>query len=534
MSPPVLLPPSLLFNQDKPFTEIDVNELKYCSYGYVYDPQRLTCVPVRCRTGHVLIDGYRCRRAFAVYLLTFITNATLRDEYSNNVSVEIRELLENYSLNTTNVEISSLYIIEREVFVLANFSSSSFTDLEWNELNSSLSVLNVTFVYKGIIFTTRNSTFATLISDNNELRCPQIEYNSNEYNVSSDGLVTVLSSGESYNRSQYTLSKNKSSIFVCSTFRREFNETTTIKVWDYSQPYAIFSASVSIATAIVCFILFVTYVGFKDLRTYPGLCIAGYALSLGFSFTFMVIGLGWVENKAACTSMGFLLHFFQLSHFAWSSVIAINLVKTFVTVDMRNVEEIRKTALKRFAKASFFAWGISAVVCVVCLALQYVTTVNITYSSDRLCWIQPDLAVLVAFGIPVAVVLVFNFSCFVVLSFVVRKQLKQAARLTELVAKSSALAKIQKQIRIFLGTFALLGLTFILAYVAVLTDEEWLWYCFTVANLFQAVTLLVVFALNRKVRKLFGKALRLTKHREYQTSNSYSRKKSNETAMTAL
>ena len=403
--PPVLLPPSLLFNQDKPFTEIDVNELKYCSYGYVYDPQRLTCVPVRCRTGHVLIDGYRCRRAFAVYLLTFITNATLRDEYSNNVSVEIRELLENYSPNTTNVEISSLYIIEREVFVLANFSSSSFTDLEWNELNSSLSVLNVTFVYKGIIFTTRNSTFATLISDNKELRCPQIEYNSNEYNVSSDGLVTVLSSGESYNRSQYTLSKNESSIFVCSTFRREFNETTTIKVWDYSQPYAIFSASVSIATAIVCFILFVTYVGFKDLRTYPGLCIAGYALSLGFSFTFMVIGLGWVENKAACTSMGFLLHFFQLSHFAWSSVIAINLVKTFVTVDMRNVEEIRKTALKRFAKASFFAWGISAVVCVVCLALQYVTTVNITYSSDRLCWIQPDLAVLVAFGIPVAVVL---------------------------------------------------------------------------------------------------------------------------------
>ena len=121
-----------------------------------------------------------------------------------------------------------------------------------------------------------------------------------------------------------------------------------------------------------------------------------------------------------------------------------------------------------------------------------------------------------------------------VLSFVVRKQLKQAACLTELVAKSSALAKIQKQIRIFLGTFALLGLTFILAYVAVLTDEEWLWYCFTVANLFQAVTLLVVFALNRKVRKLFGKALQLTKHREYQTSNSYSRKKSNETAMTAL
>ena len=531
VSPPVLLPPSLLFNQDKPFTEIDVNELKYCSYGYVYDPQRLTCVPLTCRSGHVLVDGYRCRRAFAVYLLTFKTNATLKDE-SNNVSLEIKELLENYYPNTT-VEISSLYVIEKEVFVLANFSSSSFTDLEWSELNSTLTLLNVTFVYKGIIFTTRNSTFATLTSDNNQLRCPQIEYNSNEFNVSSDGLVTVLSSGKSYNRSQYTLSKNTSSIFVCSTFQREFNETTTIRVWDYSQPYAIFSASVSIVTAVVCFILFVTYVAFKDLRTYPGLCMAGYALSLGFSFTFMVIGLGWVENKAACTLMGFLLHFFQLSHFAWSSLIALNLVKTFVKVDMRNVEEVRKTALKHFSKAAMFAWGVSAVVCVVCLALQYGTTVNITYSSERLCWIQPDLAILVAFGIPVAVVLVFNFSCFVVLSFVVRKQLKRAARLTELLEKASALKKIQKQIRIFLGTFALLGLTFILAYVAVLTDDEWLWYCFTVANLFQAITLLVVFVLNRKVRKLFGKALR-PKHRDDPTSESYSKKKSNETAITAL
>ena len=530
---PNLFPPSLLFNQAKQISEIDVNELKYCSYGYVYDPQRLTCVPAVCSSGYVLLDGYRCKRAFAVYLLTFRTNATLRDEYSNIVSVEIQKLLKHYSPNNASVEITSLYIYKKTVVVSANFSSF-FPELEWNELNSTLALLNVSFVYKGIIFTTGNVTFATLISDNNQIRCPQIEYKSNEYNVSSDGLVTVLSSSKSYNRSQYTLSENGSSIFVCSTFQREYNETKTIKVWDYSRLYAIFSSSVSIATAIICFILFITHVVFKDLRTYPGLCIAGYALSLGSSFIFMVIGLGWVESKAVCTSMGFFLHFFQLSHFLWSLVIAIDLVKTFVKVDMRNIEEIRKTTFKRFAKASFFAWGVSAVVCVVCLALQYGTTVNITYSSDRLCWIQPDLAVLAAFGIPVAVVLVFNFSCFVVLSFVVRKQLKQAARLTELVAKSSALEKIQKQIRIFLGTFALLGLTFILAYVAVLTDEEWLWYCFTVANLFQAITLLLVFVLNQKVRKLFGKALRLKKRRGDPTSDSHSKKRSNATAITAF
>ena len=58
---PNLFPPSLLFNQAKQISEIDVNELKYCSYGYVYDPQRLTCVPAVCSSGYVLLDGYRCK-----------------------------------------------------------------------------------------------------------------------------------------------------------------------------------------------------------------------------------------------------------------------------------------------------------------------------------------------------------------------------------------------------------------------------------------------------------------------------------------
>ena len=68
-------------------------------------------------------------------------------------------------------------------------------------------------------------------------------------------------------------------------------------------------------TGLCCFLVFVTYCLFGELRTLPGLCTMGYVLALGVTFLMLLGESERVESKWLCTLLGFMLHYFALTNF---------------------------------------------------------------------------------------------------------------------------------------------------------------------------------------------------------------------------
>ena len=69
-----------------------------------------------------------------------------------------------------------------------------------------------------------------------------------------------------------------------TVFRRNVfphNYSTSRKEWDYRTLPIILSAVACAITGLCCFLVFVTYCLFGELRTLPGICTMGYLLALG-------------------------------------------------------------------------------------------------------------------------------------------------------------------------------------------------------------------------------------------------------------
>ena len=472
-----------------------------CPLGYVYDPSQLKCVLLSCPDGFELV-GSECRapRTISIRLLLHSNATDLQSVFAGVLPLQFQNLIRGFFIfENVGVGFTDYLISNTSLLVNSTLKSTELSDEEWAIINSTVSNVSISFTYHGILFSSGEIVVKS-ISIGNQLHCALIQLNASQYNASSDGSIIDLTSDRTLNSSEY-ISLSNGSIQVCNTFERTFNETTSVLVWDYDIVSILLSTIVSAITAVICYAIAFTYLFFKDLRNYPGLSMASYTFALGSSSVLIIFGAGLVDNRSLCTSMGFLLHFFTVSHFTWSSVIAANVVRTFVTSSIRNPDMERRSRLRRYALASLYAWSTPAIICIICVILDYESDLSISYSSDVICWLQPSMAVFIAMGIPASVILVFNLGCFIRVTVVLRRDFKSAAA----VRKEKSSEKIKKQSRVYLSLFALLGLSFIFSQVAAFVQQDWLWYLYMAASLFQAIVLLLVFVLNEKVRRLYKK-----------------------------
>ena len=289
-------------------------------------------------------------------------------------------------------------------------------------------------------------------------------------------------------------------LFRCNVFVQ--NYTTFHRVWNYETLPILLSAVACAITSLCCFIIFVTYCLFSELRTLPGICTMCYVFSLGVTFLLVFGEFEAVDIMWLCTLLGFLLHYFALSHFTWSSVIAINLLRSFVIVSKTSPRPVtinRRKTIKQIVLYNIIGWGIPLLVCVTCLVLDKGTNVNIDYATDKLCYLQEKVAVLVGFIMPVCIIVLFNLVTFIVLVVSIHRTIKA----TKMATSNSRDSNTKKKLRIYAGIFSLLGLTWILALMASIKDLDVLWYLFFVITLLHGPTLLVMFVLNKRTRHLY-------------------------------
>ena len=103
-------------------------------------------------------------------------------------------------------------------------------------------------------------------------------------------------------------------------------------MWSYVyviSPLQILTYAGSSVSVLSLLILVVVYGMFKELRTLPGKNLINLSFAMMFYHVFLFVA-GSRNIEGLCIVIAILLHYFLLSSFAWMSVMAFDVAKTFV------------------------------------------------------------------------------------------------------------------------------------------------------------------------------------------------------------
>ena len=251
------------------------------------------------------------------------------------------------------------------------------------------------------------------------LSCPQESFNSSLFqnDEHSAGSIIYTPTGDIFMENEY-IRTQKGEIKVCSFNENNGTQNNTYMVtfFDYSAMQQSLSLAGNIISMIAAAITFLTYCVFKELRKRISVAIMGLVACLFTAQFLLLISGSATSNQAACTVVAFLGHFFWLATVLWTAVLAFDLNRTFAfRSKLRRVESDMRVVIVQV----LFTVGVSMVIVVPCLIIHLCdcTDIPLWYGNERVCWIGNGYAILVAFGLPIGVIVLVNGVLF---SFTVR------------------------------------------------------------------------------------------------------------------
>ncbi|XP_020615361.1 adhesion G-protein coupled receptor G2-like [Orbicella faveolata] len=336
-----------------------------------------------------------------------------------------------------------------------------------------------------------NSTNSTNSTSDVEimLNCSGIQLNSSDTVLLPNGTLWVPLHSTGYNRTDYFM--NGSFVFLCSNFASNYSKRETIARWSYVvSPLQIITYAGCSVSVLSLLILLVVYCVFKELRTLPGKNLINLSFAMIFYHIFLFVA-GLRNIQALCTGIAILLHYFLLCSFAWMSVMAFDVAKTFVFHDNAARSQPARNSRRTLFKYCVCAWGLPAVVVVTCFALDYTDTVGIGYGHSGFCWIKNGTTLLAVVGVPVAMAIVFNFAALTWTVISIYKVRKVTSKLSDQGSHSSlALLCIKLT--------GVLGLTWVFGFLSSIVKTDATAYLFVVVNSLQGFFIFLTFVAKKR------------------------------------
>ena len=333
-------------------------------------------------------------------------------------------------------------------------------------------------------------------SDGSVFDCPRIELDETEYEILEDGDLVELSSGHVHAESEYFM--RNTSAFVCSNLTQNNTYTELIdefvKVPLFFQGEVIVTMSgLSVSLVALC-VTIVVYSSFRPLQNIPGKNLLSLSCSLFLAELLMLVGPELAFLKDICRAVAILMHYFFLASFFWMNMMAVDVWVTFSRSFMQAGSH-GKTS-KRFRLYSLFSWTGPALVVVAALMVEFLassSTFRPNYGRE-ICWLTNKNAVLIFFAAPLFLITLVNTVLFVATACNIYRSKSSSAR--QLGSDDSV------EIAIYVKLFLVMGLTWVVGFVAVLVPHPVLWYSFIVLNTLQGLFIFLSFVITAKVRQL--------------------------------
>jgi hypothetical protein len=206
--------------------------------------------------------------------------------------------------------------------------------------------------------------------------------------------------------------------------------------------------------------------------------------------------IGWLFNvgSMACKVTAIVKYYSFLSSFSWLLLIAFEVwhaLRLSVT-RLRIVSgQSRRYA---FVIYSALGWLVFPLILVTAALLMEYLQDEHTFRPRfgvHNCWFGSRQALFMFFGVPVSVVLATNFCFFVSSAYMICANRMSSSK------KSSV---TNSNCRLFARLSLLMGLTWVVGFIADYLDLEAVWFIYVALNAFQGLFIFLAFTLNKKVR----------------------------------
>ncbi|XP_038051848.1 G-protein coupled receptor Mth-like [Patiria miniata] len=207
-------------------------------------------------------------------------------------------------------------------------------------------------------------------------------------------------------------------------------------------------------------------------------------------------------GKQACIASASLIHLSWLAAFFWMATLSFNVAKTFVgTAFHRGTGN----SYRKLLAVMGLVWGGALLIVSTCLVLSVCrcTSLPAIYSEASPCLIASGNVLLVVFGGPVAISLLFSITCFALIVNSVRK----AKSDSKMVQNKGQIKEMLNEAKIYAKLAFIFGLTWVIAFAAEAVNHVILNYINVILNTSQGVFIFLAFAINQRTRALWRKRL---------------------------
>ena len=343
---------------------------------------------------------------------------------------------------------------------------------------SGINIANVIIMVDG------NFTFRQAIL----VDCTWFRFFKDEF-IHQNDTLTLLSSNELYTMERYRL-LNKGAL-VCIS-----NEGSNGIRLDVSQTLGILTL-VLVTLSIICLIVRLV-LQFKILyyQTFAGKLHFNLCLALCLAFLMLIVGgvVSSFEIMKVCEGLGTLTYWFFLTAFFWMFAVILDTWLVFrPSATLVRVDNMNRSLMKYVIPC----WFIPAVVAVTVTFLDFVD-LDPQFRPQfgvHLCWFNQRIALLVYFGVPVALLTILMTVFFILTVSSLKKSMDSLGQSNE---------KQSHKIWIYFRLYVLMGISWIFGFVASFVGHDALWMVFIILNGSQGVLIFISFVLNRRVLREIG------------------------------
>ncbi|KAK2166886.1 hypothetical protein LSH36_34g08004 [Paralvinella palmiformis] len=332
----------------------------------------------------------------------------------------------------------------------------------------------------------------------NYTTCAKIGYNTSEYVLWDND--SILVHGELYHRKEYAISGGI--LYVCapdgmsSNYTVIMNVTTEDTALNYDKVESILT-TVGLTISLFCLALsIVAHALYPSLRNTAGKCILSLCVSL-FIGQLLFLTSTKVSNHGACYALAVILHYAFLASFCWTNCLSIDICLAFSCSC-----GINASSTDRFKKYLLYACSVPVLLILSAISMDFLPGVPDLYQphyGELYCLINRSGALLLTFALPVACILSVNLVLFVITTrnIYISKKLAKFAMI-----EKRRNARVLDFI-LYTKLYVIMGLTWLIGFLAAIVDKRPLWYVFIIFNTLQGAFLCLAFVFSKKTVKAF-------------------------------
>ncbi|XP_046380662.2 G-protein coupled receptor Mth-like [Haliotis rufescens] len=318
--------------------------------------------------------------------------------------------------------------------------------------------------------------------------CTRLQLNESEFVIAGDGTLETLS-GYVYSRKEYY--HDGEYTYVCTNFSESTRFFDKNIVLTFSPTSAIITTICLFVSLVGLLITMVIYAVVKTLRNIPGKILLSLTTSLFFANLAVLFAPRAESLPTLCKVIAALMHYLFLDAFLWMNVMAADVWFTFSKSFVKAGDGGKSS--KRFIFYNVYVRGVAIV-----LVTAAVTVDNVVSDSQfkpnygrGLCWITNKRGLLVFFASPLFLLICLNLGFF----FIAAKNIHDVKRKSAIYLDKGD----RSQFGIYVKLSVVMGLTWVLGFLASLFPYTVMWCIYIIFNTLQGIFICVAFVFTRRV-----------------------------------